>query len=586
MANKVVIKRTSVAGREPLPADIDVGELAVNLADKKIFTKDGSGTIIQLGGGSGLGDVIGPISSTDNAIARFDATTGKIIQNSTATLDDAGNLDTVSIKTEYADLDISAIAPSYVQGRTFWDSGNGTTSTYLNNDVTLQNGQEIVTLVYNGTGSTITNGSVVAVAGAQGQRPSVVLADADTESTSASTLGIATQDIPNGTEGFVTSFGFIRGIDTSTFTAGEPIYLSQTAGQFTSTRPSAPAHTVFLGWVVKVNASSGEVFVHISNGWELDELHNVLITSPTGNFTQELAFDNTAGVWKNYTKSTSTIAEGDNLYFTDDRAKNVISSNSPISYSASTGVISIDSASSTQNGYLSSTDWNTFNSKYSTGGALGTPSSGTLTNCTGYTYANLSGTVPTWNQNTTGTAVNLSTTRADWSTNGTISAVVGQLSWKNYGNNHTIFDASNSTSPQGTSVNSSNAQNAWTASYPTLMGWNGSQTYGVRVDSARVADNGISASSFSTNGYIKVGSCYIQFGSGQAIPGSNQVTVTFPIAFPNACLSVALTGSANSDTPCYVPSFNASSFVARTQAYASAYNGSTAQTARWIAIGY
>jgi hypothetical protein len=42
-----------------------------------------------------------------------------------------------------------------------------------------------------------------------------------------------------------------------------------------------------------------------------------------------------------------------------------------------------------------------------TGAALGTPTSGTLTNCTGYTYANLSGTVPTWNQNTTGTAANL-----------------------------------------------------------------------------------------------------------------------------------------------------------------------------------
>jgi hypothetical protein len=38
---------------------------------------------------------------------------------------------------------------------------------------------------------------------------------------------------------------------------------------------------------------------------------------------------------------------------------------------------------------------------------LGTPTSGTLTNCTGYTYANLSGTVPTWNQNTTGTAANI-----------------------------------------------------------------------------------------------------------------------------------------------------------------------------------
>ena len=41
---------------------------------------------------------------------------------------------------------------------------------------------------------------------------------------------------------------------------------------------------------------------------------------------------------------------------------------------------------------------------------LGTPSSGDLTSCTGYTYANLSGTVPTWNQNTTGTAAGLSST--------------------------------------------------------------------------------------------------------------------------------------------------------------------------------
>ena len=43
---------------------------------------------------------------------------------------------------------------------------------------------------------------------------------------------------------------------------------------------------------------------------------------------------------------------------------------------------------------------------------LGTPTSGTLTNCTGYTYANLSGTTPTWNQNTTGTASNITGTLA------------------------------------------------------------------------------------------------------------------------------------------------------------------------------
>lgn len=112
----------------------------------------------------------------------------------------------------------------------------------------------------------------------------------------------------------------------------------------------------------------------------------------------------------------------------------------------------------------------------------------------------------TWGINITGgsaTATNLSTDRTNWSTNGTISAVVGQLAWKNYGNNHTIFDASQSTSPNGGGVNNTNAQNAWTGTYPTLMGWNGSQTYGVRVDSARVADI---AGSVSPPAYGSVGS--------------------------------------------------------------------------------
>lgn len=94
----------------------------------------------------------------------------------------------------------------------------------------------------------------------------------------------------------------------------------------------------------------------------------------------------------------------------------------------------------------------------------------------------------TWGISITGNAVNLSTNRTNWSTNGTISAVVGQLAWKNYGNSHTIFDASAGTAPDGSAVSNTNAAVPWTATYPTLMGWNGSTTYGVRVDRARLAD--------------------------------------------------------------------------------------------------
>jgi hypothetical protein len=80
-------------------------------------------------------------------------------------------------------------------------------------------------------------------------------------------------------------------------------------------------------------------------------------------------------------------------------------------------------------------------------------------------------------------------TQGNWSTNSAINIVTGLLAWKNFGNSHVIFDASNGTSPSGGAVNNTNSQIAWSASYPTLMGWNGANTYGVRVDSARTADS-------------------------------------------------------------------------------------------------
>ena len=63
------------------------------------------------------------------------------------------------------------------------------------------------------------------------------------------------------------------------------------------------------------------------------------------------------------------------------------------------------------------------------------------------------------------------------------------LRWKQYGNGHVIFDASNSTSPTGSAVNNSNSTVQWAPTHPVLMGWNGSQTYGVKVDRARYAEN-------------------------------------------------------------------------------------------------
>ncbi|CAB4121886.1 hypothetical protein UFOVP17_22 [uncultured Caudovirales phage] len=101
-----------------------------------------------------------------------------------------------------------------------------------------------------------------------------------------------------------------------------------------------------------------------------------------------------------------------------------------VSSGGATPAISMAAATSLVSGYLTSTDWSTFNGKYSTGGALGTPASGTLTNCTGYTYANLSGTVPTWNQNTTGNAATVTNgvyTTGSYSNPAWITSISGSI---------------------------------------------------------------------------------------------------------------------------------------------------------------
>ena len=62
-------------------------------SDGQVLTTDGSGSLSFSTVSGGDGDVTGPGSSTDNAIVRFDGTTGKSIQNSSVTIDDSGNLD-------------------------------------------------------------------------------------------------------------------------------------------------------------------------------------------------------------------------------------------------------------------------------------------------------------------------------------------------------------------------------------------------------------------------------------------------------------------------------------------------------------
>jgi len=73
---------STTAAAVPVNTNLANGELAINITDGKLYYKNNGGTVTLLASSAGsLGDVVGPASATDKAIATFDGTTGKLIQN-------------------------------------------------------------------------------------------------------------------------------------------------------------------------------------------------------------------------------------------------------------------------------------------------------------------------------------------------------------------------------------------------------------------------------------------------------------------------------------------------------------------------
>ena len=147
--------------------------------------------------------------------------------------------------------------------------------------VVVQIGQELLVKARNVTGSTITNGSVVRINGASGDRPTITPAQADSLANISGIIGIVTADILNNAVGFVTVHGLVRGLDTSTYTEGDELFLSDSvAGGFTSTEPTL---SIPVGTVTFANPASGELFANVDNQKHLLEF----ASDPTllGNFS-------------------------------------------------------------------------------------------------------------------------------------------------------------------------------------------------------------------------------------------------------------------------------------------------------------
>ena len=168
-------------------------------------------------------------------------------------------------------------------------------------------GQQLHQRVNNRTGATLSKGTAVYLSGSQGNRITVAKALGVTDAFSANTFGIVAESIANNQSGYVITEGLITNINTSSLVEDSAVYLSPTvAGGLTSTKPQAPQYTVYIGICVKSNAGSGELFVKIRNGQELDELHDVRITSPVDKAS--LYYKSSDGLWRD---TTATLLVSD-----------------------------------------------------------------------------------------------------------------------------------------------------------------------------------------------------------------------------------------------------------------------------------
>ena len=178
-------------------------------------------------------------------------------------------------------------------------------STYdVDNDGVVDSAERIQIIVRNSTGSTLTKGTVVYLIGATGNRPNAVRAQANSEATSSKTFGFVVSDIANNADGYVACAGTLHDLDTSAFADGVALWLSPTvAGGWTTTVPTEPNHSVFLGWVARSHPTQGRVVLHIQNGYELNELHDVNVPSPTNG--DLLQWDSVNAYWKNVAVATA-----------------------------------------------------------------------------------------------------------------------------------------------------------------------------------------------------------------------------------------------------------------------------------------
>ncbi len=294
------------------------------------------------------GNVVGPASATDNAVARYDLTTGKLIQNSVTLIDDTGNASGI-LSQQFSDGTAVTLAAGKIwyNGTTgSWNAGMG------GGNVTQQIGEEL--FVYGKASAAITDSplQIIYQTGATGASGVIQFAPTIAGITDGTlVIGVATENIANNGFGRITSYGVVRGITTNgtafgeTWADGDEIYYNPVTGNPTNIKPVAPNVKVSVGTLIHAGAGgSGSIQVEINHGSVLGGTDaNVQITSVSNG--QILSYDGGNGYWKNTDLTAGTaisVAESANGVLTiNNTGVTSAVAGTGISVSGATGAVTV-----------------------------------------------------------------------------------------------------------------------------------------------------------------------------------------------------------------------------------------------------
>ncbi len=247
----------------------------------------------------------------DTINADNSAVVGRVDDNEAAILVNAANIATNVTNIGTNDTDIATNASDI--------STNAANIATNVDDIIAANGTTIFTAKIDEVGGVVL-GDVVYLNGSSGVNIEASKA-INNDFTKVEVVAVATGTIANNGTGKLIHFGELSGLNTSSYSEGDTLYLGSTAGELTSTRPSGVDALVKIGTVVRSHASQGIVFINIESHTLVDDhngvLRNQVVNTNTGSSASTSStFVNDAGhrssislTGSNYTAIPSVGAE-------------------------------------------------------------------------------------------------------------------------------------------------------------------------------------------------------------------------------------------------------------------------------------